>query len=259
MTHVDKSSKSAILSLEEFTEALLQIMERKQHWGWKAFTCGDVPNALHHIHMEQEWEVFVRDFPVLLGWAFVQCPDAAVRRDLAENLYEEETGGLVAKKPHPELFMMFPAGLGYDLSRFDDVQLLPRARLYRAVLDDAVRNQGWEAAVAVSTLFVEGTPFERGEIDASAEKRPAPPLEDHPLVKHYGLDVKHLELVKAHRHVEGEHRVAAWRMVTQAIPADQRAHVVAVMEAVLLAWKAYRDDVCEACGLKKSGEAYRVL
>ena len=163
------------MDVAEFTEALLQIMERKTHWGWPAFTSGQVPKTKHHIHMEQEWEVYVRDFPVLLGWAFVQCPDAEVRRDLAENLYEEETGGLVAKSPHPELFLRLPDGLGYEMQRFDAVRLLPRARVYRMVLDDAVRNQGWEAAVAVTTLFIEGTAFERGEVDGTAERRPAPP------------------------------------------------------------------------------------
>jgi len=250
------------MNVPEFTEALLQVMERKTHWGWPAFTSGKVPKAKHHIHMEQEWEVYVRDFPVLLGWAFVQCPNAEVRRDLAENLYEEETGGLVAQSPHPELFLRLPDGLGYDMSRFDDVRLLPRARAYRMVLDDAVRHQGWEAAVAVTTLFIEGTAFERGEVDGTAEKRPAPPLEEHPLVKHYGLPVEKLALIKAHRQVEGDHRAAAWRMVTRAIEEPQRAHVVDVMESVLLAWQSYRDEVCQACGVERdddSDDGFRIV
>jgi pyrroloquinoline-quinone synthase len=35
------------------------------------------------------------------------------------------------------------------------------------VLDDMTQNRGWEVAAAVTTIFVEGTKFERGEIDAS--------------------------------------------------------------------------------------------
>ena len=35
-----------------------------------------------------------------------------------------------------------------------------------------------EHGAAVTTLFVEGTPFERGELDPNAPKRPVPPLED---------------------------------------------------------------------------------
>ena len=39
----------------------------------------------------------------------------------------------------------------------------------------------------MTTLFLEGTKFERGELSNSAPRRPVPPLGDHPLVKHYGL------------------------------------------------------------------------
>ena len=79
-----------------FREAMLRVMERKVHWAWPAFTSGLVQKRLLHRHLEQEYAVYVRDFPQLIGRAYVQCPIAAVRRELAENLFEEETGGLVA-------------------------------------------------------------------------------------------------------------------------------------------------------------------
>ena len=88
-----------------FREQLLGVMERKDHWAWPAFTSGKVPKALLHFHFEQEYETYVRDFPIMVGWAYVRCPVPEVRRSLAENLYEEETGGLVAGSPHPELFL----------------------------------------------------------------------------------------------------------------------------------------------------------
>ena len=109
------------MDLPEFREALLSLMERKVHWAWPAFTEGLVPKERLHQHFEQEYATYVRDFPVLVGWAYVQCPMAEARRALAENLYEEETGKLVAGKPHPELFLCYPRGLGMDLRRFDDV------------------------------------------------------------------------------------------------------------------------------------------
>ena len=118
---------------------------------------GTVPKDLLHVHFEQEWEVYVRDFPVLIGRAYVVCPIAEVRRELAENLYEEETGGLSAGKPHPELFLRYPRGLGFDLSRFDRVELLPGARAFRSFLDEATLRGGWAIGAAVTTLFLEGT------------------------------------------------------------------------------------------------------
>ena len=226
-------------------------MERKDHWAWASFTRGEVPRDRLHVHFEQEYAVYVRDFPVLVGWAYVQCPVASVRRELAENIYEEETGGLSGTRPHPELFLEYPRGLGMDLSRFENIELLPGAAAYRAFLDDATQRRGWEAAAAVTTLFLEGTPYERGELDESAPKRPQKPLEEHPLVLHYGLPLDGLALTKAHRHVEGGHRAAAWRIVLEHIDERARPLVVATMEEALDKWVAYRDGVAAAVGLRR--------
>lgn len=234
-----------------FREALLQVMERKVHWAWPAFTSGRVPKALLHVHLEQEYGTYVRDFPVLIGRAYVQCPIAAVRRELAENLYEEETGGLHAGRPHPELFLEYPKGLGMDLARFERVQLLPEAARFRATLDQATTASGWEVAAAVTTIFLEGTSYERGELDPSSPRRPAPSFREHPLVKHYGLSVEHLALTKAHRQVEGEHRAAAWRVMLDHVAEGRREAVVRTMETTLEAWSRYRDEVAAACGIER--------
>lgn len=246
------------LSREEFLEALLRVMEAKKHWAWPMFTAGKVPKRLLHVHFEQEYETYVRDFPVMVGWAYVQCPIPHVRRLLAENLYEEETGGLVAKRPHPELFLEYPRGLGMDLGRFDNVTLLPQAQRYRHVVDDYLRNHGWEVACAVATLFIEGTEYERGEVDQAAPKRPEKPLEQHPLVVHYGLPLSALALTKAHRSVEGEHRGASWDALLNYAAQSKRSAVVSAMKHTLERWLAYRDEVALACGLDRaSGELIR--
>jgi len=241
------------MDVPSFREQLLQIMERKVHWAWPHFTAGEVPRDLLHIHLEQEYGTYVRDFPVMIGWAYVQCPHPAARRELAENLYEEETGGIAAGRPHPELFLEYPRGLGMDLAAFADVALLPASRAFRERLDEATQRQGWEVAAAVTTLFLEGTPYERGELDPAAPRRPLPPLEEHPLVVHYGLPVASLALTKAHRSVEGSHRAAAWRVVLDFVGEQARPGVVTALEEVLSAWQAYRDGVAEACGLGGAG------
>jgi pyrroloquinoline-quinone synthase len=241
------------VDVPEFREALLSVMEQKKHWAWASFTSGKVPRALLHVHFEQEYEAYVRDFPVMVGWAYVKCPIAEVRRELAENLFEEETGGLVAGRPHPELFLEYPRGLGMDLERFGHIELLPAAQRYRALLDELTQHAGWEVAATVSTLFIEGTEYERGEIDGAAARRPAPALERHPLVVHYGLPLEALALTKAHRSVEGNHRQAAWRIVLEHVPEEARPRVVGAMQRILTAWIAYRDAVAAACGLEALG------
>lgn len=237
------------MTRDDFREALLSVMESKEHWAWPSFTMGRVPRNKLHIHLEQEYEVYVRDFPVMLGRAYVQCPSAAVRRELAENLYEEETGGLVAGRPHPELFLEYPRGLGMDLARFERIELLPGAARYRAFLDEACIERGWAVAAAVTTLFLEGTRYERAVLDGKAAKRPEPPLTEHPLVKHYDLPLECLALTRAHRGVEHEHRAAAWRVMLDHVPETEHAPVIESMKQALELWRGYRDDVAAACGL----------
>jgi pyrroloquinoline quinone (PQQ) biosynthesis protein C len=238
-----------------FREVLLSIMEGKEHWAWPSFTAGHVAPGLLHIHLEQEYAVYVRDFAVMVGRAYVQCPIAAARAELAENLFEEETGGLIAGRPHADLFLEYARGLGMDLQRFERVALLPAARAYRDLLDRCTLERGWEVAAAVTTLFLEGTKWERGEIDSRAPKRPEPPLEQHPLVLHYGLPLRCLALTKAHRKVEGSHRAAAWRMILDHVAPTSRASVVSALRSCLHAWLRYRDDVAEACGITRDGAA----
>jgi pyrroloquinoline-quinone synthase len=244
---------------ENFLERLLNVMKRKDHWAWPAFTSGMVPKERLHFHFEQEYATYVRDFPVMAGWAYVQCPVAEVRRALAENIYEEETGGLQAGRPHPELFLEYAKGLGMDLSRFASVTLLPAARSYRDFLDRAIQRRGWEIAAAIVTIFIEGTKDDHGEIDPPASKQPQKPLDEHPLVKHYGLALEHLALTKAHREIERNHRAAAWKSILNYVSTVKRESVVLTMEQALGYWLRYRDDVAAACGIKRGRDGRPML
>lgn len=241
---------SSSVNDSEFREALLSVMEAKRHWAWPAFTTGLVRRERLHLHLEQEYATYVRDFPVLVARAYVACPIAEARRELVRNVYEEETGGLFAGRPHPELFLEYPRGLGMDLGRFESVELLPAARSYRALIDETTLNRGWEVAASVTTIFLEGTPDERRELEADRPHSP-PPLEEHPLVRHYGLPLEHLALTKAHRVAELDHRRAAWHVVVDLAEQKAREQVVSSMREVLIAWQGYRDQVATVCGIER--------
>ena len=238
---------------ETFREELLSVMEGKKHWAWPLFTSGRVAKDRLHCHFEQEYATYVRDFPIMVGRAYVRCPIPAIRRSLAENLYEEETGGLVAGSPHPLLFLEYPRGLGMDLKRFEHVELLPAAERYRSFLDEATQSYGWDIAAAIVTIFVEGNADERSAL--SSEQRQPAPLEEHPLVKFYGLPVERLALTKAHRQVEGDHRLAAWNAILDHVAPMRRGAVVRTMIEALDLWLKYRDDIAEACGLERKSAA----
>jgi pyrroloquinoline quinone (PQQ) biosynthesis protein C len=240
---------------DTFREEMLSVMEQKNHWAWPLFTSGRVPKDLLHYHFEQEYATYVRDFPVMVGRAYVRCPIPAIRRSLAENLYEEETGGLVAGSPHPLLFLEYPRGLGMDLKRFEHVQLLPAAERYRSFLDEATQHYGWDIAAAIVTIFVEGNSDERAALSGSTRTPPA--LEEHPLVKYYGLPVEKLALTKAHRQVEGDHRSAAWSAILEHVAPMRRGAVVRTMLDALNLWLKYRDEVAEICGLQRGDVAMK--
>ena len=61
----------------------------------------------------------MRDFPVFLARIHGQNPPGSIRRMLAENIYEEDTGGLSLGKSHPELFLTMMAGLGLPARDFE--------------------------------------------------------------------------------------------------------------------------------------------
>src|SRR5438552_11054457 len=95
-------------------ERLLAIMDQKHHWAYPHLTRPGLSRTQLLVHFRHEYLVYVRDFPVLLARALgIVPPVDAVRRALAENLYEEQTGGLSRTAPHPELFLRMMQGLGF--------------------------------------------------------------------------------------------------------------------------------------------------
>ena len=242
-----------------FQEQLLAIMDRKDHWAWPLFSGNRLSLAQLKIHFQQEFAVYVRDFPLLLGRLYAQNPPDEIRRELAANLYEEETGELSVGRSHPALFIEMMTGLGFDAADFDRVRLLAASRAYRRWLDMVTTSRPWIEGLAVMTIFVEGSVKERRALAAESAGHRQKNTEEieteirnHPLVRFRGVDPKAMDLVRAHQRVEHGHRLAAWRMVLRAAasPAQQRAVVAAVQRSLDL-WLRYRDGVAKACGFKK--------
>jgi pyrroloquinoline-quinone synthase len=231
---------------------LLAIMDQKHHWAYPALTRPGLSRAQLLVHFRHEYATYVRDFPVLLARALGEVPDLPdVRRALAENLYEEQTGGLSRSAPHPELFMRMMEGLGYSRADFHDDDLHPAARSYKEWLLAKSREAPWQAAVALLTIFVEGSVNERAELEGKyVRPRGEAAVERHPLVVHYGCPREAMQLVRAHGDVEGSHRGDAWRIVLDhtSDASIAKAVVDTCMEA-LTRWQRYRDGVAERMGL----------
>jgi pyrroloquinoline quinone (PQQ) biosynthesis protein C len=248
--------RATIRPQRPFRERLLAVMDRKHHWAWPVFSGNRITLAQLHIHFQQEFAVYVRDFPLLLGRLYARNPPDEIRRELASNLYEEETGGLSVGRSHPALFIEMMRGLGFTAD-FSRVRLLPASRTYRRWLDTVTTRRPWVEGLAVMTIFVEGSVKERQELaEEAAGHRPKSAdeieavIRNHPLVRFHGVDPKAMDLIRAHQRVEHGHRLAAWQMVLRAAdsPSRQRA-VVAAVEKSLELWLRYRDGVAKACGI----------
>jgi pyrroloquinoline-quinone synthase len=150
-----------------------------------------------------------------LGRLLGQGPPDEVRRPLAENIYEEQTGKLSLGAAHPELFLEMMDGLGIprgDVTRADGLE--PELLAYRAWLDDVSARAPWVVGAAVLTIFVEGSVNERAELAGTRHELPVDEaIAAHSMVRHYGCPPQKMRLVRAHRAVEGGHRKDAWQMV----------------------------------------------
>ena len=238
-------------------ERLLAVMDRKHHWAYPSLTRAGLTREQLFAHFRHEYLVYVRDFPVLLSRALgIVPPVDEVRRALAENLYEEQTGGVSHTDAHPALFLRMMAGLGYPEGAFaeDDAWLHPSARRYRDFLRERSAAAPWQAAVALLTVFVEGSVNERAELAGTyARRRGEEAVREHALVKFYGCPPEAMVLTRAHAEIEGSHRGDAWRMVLGHTPEGSDAARVAAetCEQALDLWLAYRDGVAERMGLQR--------
>jgi pyrroloquinoline quinone (PQQ) biosynthesis protein C len=243
------------MTQSRFLEALLQVMDGKHHWAWEHFATGRLTKEQLKIHFQQEYVVYVRDFPVFLARLHGMNPPPPVRRMLAENIYEEDTGGLSLGKSHPELFLSMMEGLGFGTKDFEHARPLPASRTYRAWIDKMSTHRHWVMGAATLTIFVEGSVKDRKEIHEPSKPKSAEDIEmviqNHPLVRHHGVSADRMDLIRAHQLVETGHRHDAYDMVVNyTTPALQRSVLVNLKKSLSL-WLQYRDAVAKACHIKK--------
>jgi pyrroloquinoline quinone (PQQ) biosynthesis protein C len=256
---------SCMLDLRRsFAQALLSLMDKKHHWAYPALTRPGLTRAQLLVHFQHEYLTYVRDFPVLLSRTLGITPALpGVRRALAENIYEEQTGGLSQSDAHPELFLQMMEGLGFARASFDEAEaktMHPAAIEYRAFLRTASsdENNPWQAALALMTVWVEGSVNERAELSGTfLRKKGNDAVNGHALVAHYQCPPSAMRLVRAHGDVEGSHRNEAWAALLEHTQDQSPAALAAVktMEQAMGLWLAYRDGVAERMHLSRESLA----
>ncbi len=236
----------------QFQDRLLAVMEQKHHWAWPTFMGPTVTKAQLKIHYQQEYATYVRDFPVFLARLHGHNPPLPVRKMLAENIFEEDTGHLSLGVSHPELFLQMMRGLGYRTADFEGINPLPATQRYRTWLERISSEKDWVVGAAVLTIFVEGSVNDRVELTQGAKpkssKQIAKKIRTHPLVVYHHVPSQAMDLIRAHQMVEAGHRHDAYDMVIQY--ANNREHQEKILSALknsLTLWLRYRDGVARAC------------
>ncbi len=239
---------------QKFRNHLLDLMEQKDHWAWVQFIGPSITKSKLKIHYQQEYAVYVRDFPVFLSRIHGKNPPLIVRKMLAENIFEEDTGQLSLGVSHPDLFLKMMQGLGFRRKNFEPISLFPATRRYRQWLDKMSDHPDWVVGAAVMTIFVEGSIHDRDELSRKARPKTtnqiSTKIKNHPLVKFHGVSPNALDLIRAHQLVEGGHRHDAYDMVVNhARTRSQQDMILKTLQRTLVLWLRYRDGLARACEL----------
>ena len=231
---------------------LLAVMVRKRHPSYEAFVAGRLTRAQILAQYEQEWVVYMRDYPVMLSRILALGPPEGVRRLLAETIYEESTGGLSGSAPHTALFLRLMRALGGEREQFESAEMTLESAAYRAHLDGVV-DLGWLPAFAVLMLFVDGTANDAAVLARDPRWEPDEAALDailsrHPLVRHCGVGLDAMLSARVHLRVAARRRHSAWEGVL-GHAGDKVEAVVEAVEAAQASWMSYRDGIARLWGL----------
>ncbi len=180
----------------------------------------------------------VREFPRAVSALHSRCPDARERVELAESLYEEETGRISGcNVSHPELFVRFGEGVGVSRSAMVDGVSLPATAVLIEWFHESTREHPFIEGAAATNLAAEGQvpgafgPFARA------------------LERHYGCTPAAVAFWDVHEQADREHSAIGDHIVvrlatTPGLQADVRRAVARSLDL----WWRFFDGIAAAIG-----------
>ncbi|HJQ82953.1 MAG TPA: iron-containing redox enzyme family protein [Candidatus Binatia bacterium] len=208
-----------------------------RHPLWLRIADGKVPRASLGPFVVQFF-LQVREFPRAVSALHSSCPDGHERIELAESLYEEETGRISGcNVSHPELFIRFGESVGVPRAAMVDGTPLPSTAALIAWFEASTKERSFIEGAAATNLAAEGQvpgafgPFARA------------------LERHYGCTPAEVAFWDVHEQADREHSAIGDHVVvrlatTPALQADVRGSV----ERSLALWKGFFDGIATAMG-----------
>jgi pyrroloquinoline-quinone synthase len=224
-----------------FVQELRGLIDARRAFGrhplWLEIAEGRLPRAALGPFAVQFF-LQVREFPRAVSALHSKCPDARERIELAESLYEEETGRISGcNVSHPELFIRFGEGVGVSRAAMVDGAPLPETAALIDWFERSTRERPFIEGAAATNLAAEGQvpgafgPFARA------------------LERHYGCTSEAVAFWDVHEHADREHSAIGDHIVVRlaTTPALEEGVRRAVTRSLELWWQFF-DGIARAVG-----------
>ena len=200
-----------------------------RHPLWLCIAEGRLPRAALRPFAVQFF-LQVREFPRAVSALHSSCPDIGERIELAESLYEEETGRISGcNVSHPELFLRFGEAVGVPRDAMVHGVPLPTTTALIGWFEQSTREQPFIEGAAATNLAAEGQvpgafgPFARA------------------LERHYGCTRAQVAFWDVHEQADREHSAIGDHIVVRqaTTPALQMAVRRAIARSLELWWRFF--------------------
>jgi pyrroloquinoline-quinone synthase len=219
-----------------FAESLHERIREGRSFGghplWHAIEQGRVSRHGLAIFAVQFF-LQVREFPRAVSALHSHCPYPDERVELAESLYEEETGRISGcNVSHPELFMRFGVALGLQREEMLDGKPLPETAALIDWFERSTRDLSFIEGAAATNLAAEGqVPGAFGPFARALQER-------------YGLDRHAVSFWDVHEIADREHSDVGSHIVVRFANSDSmREKVLVAVDRSLERWRGFFDGM----------------
>ena len=198
-----------------------------KHPFYLAWTRGELSGEALADYARQYYH-HVAAFPTYLSAVHANCDDQATRKQLLDNLIDEEAGS----PNHPDLWLKFAEGLGVPEADVRQTQKSPETKnlidTFRSVCGGGSTAEGFAALYAYES-----------QIPAICESK------IDGLKKHYGFnDPEHYRYFSVHLEADREHSAAEREMLVSYIDNDNFGKVKTATQRILDALWEMLTGVC---------------
>jgi pyrroloquinoline-quinone synthase len=227
---------SEALAPEAFIQDLVARIQARRTFGghplWYAIADGKLSREQLQRFAVQFF-LQVREFPRAVSAMHANCPFPKERMELAESVYEEETGRLSGcNLPHPELFIKFGEAVGLKREDMTEGKPLPATRALIDWFELSTKQRSFIEAAAAINLAAEGQV--PGAFGPMARR----------LQQHYGLSKEAVAFWDVHEVADAEHSDVGDNIVVRhATDAAIQARVRDALQHSLDAWWQFFDGI----------------